>query len=375
MSSRISFDGSSSGSTPTATPAATTTPMAPMPVSVSPTATALVPSQVTLPTQPLTPPTKRLTQDEVDQYGKTAIASVGNVTDGILKASRAGDMDIIGQNLGNLLIEAGKFDPKHLSKGGGLIGGLLSFGKTEIQKMRNNFDSIYGLVEQLARKTEGDIKLFSGRIVDLKNLYEATKQSYYQMVKERQELEQRIAQEEAFPPEHDPADPFSANSYQEWQNTISSAHKRVHELALQENLAQQTGLQVVMMAANARALVKKFGEVLDTTLPGLKTQFSLAVWNVEQAKGAKSATLIDDFNNEIIRKNAEMLGKNTTDIQTALARNSVDLATLQFSQDKIIDAFNETKRIHAEMAERIKSERPQLEAMSQQLVQLQTSRS
>lgn len=365
--SRISLDGASTDSAPSATP----TPIVQMPVSETPTATAITLSKAAPPVQP---PTKRLTQDQIDQYGAKSIAAMGGLSDGILKASRAGDMDVMGKNLGNLLVEAQKFDPKHLAKSSGFLGGIMSFGKTELQKMRNNFDSVYGLVEQMTHRVDGDIKLFQGRINDLKALWEGAEKSYYELVREADELELRIAQEEAFPPQHDDNDAFSAAKFQQWQSMISFAKKRHQELKLQQLLAQQTGQQVVMMATNARALVQKFSEVLTFTIPNLKTAFNLAVQNIEQAKSAEFADTIDALNNKTIMDNAKQLGANTTKIQTALTRNSVELSTLQFNQQAIIDAMNETKRIHAEMAQRIANERPQIEAMSKQLVELQTSR-
>lgn len=363
---KISFDKPASSPAPVQTVTPSIVPMQP---SVTPnTAVALATTPVSPPVT-VTPPSKRLTLDEVDRYGATATQAVARVSDDLLKVARAGDMDVIGKDLGDLLVAAQKYDPANLGK-----GGLFSWGKATIQRMRNNFDTVHGLVGQLASKADGNIALFEKRIGELKVLYEGTKKYYYDLEQEIARLDAQIAAEEAYPPETDPNDPFQANEFQKWQTTISFAKKRAQELRLQQTLAQQNAQTITMMAVNAGALVRKFKEVMTFTIPNLKMSFNLAIQNIEQAKAVDFADSVDALNNKTIIENAKRLGQNTTKIQTSLTRNSVELSTLQFNQEAIINSMNEVKRIHQEMADRITAERPQIEAMQKQLATLQTTR-
>ncbi len=134
-------------------------------------------------------------------------------------------------------------------------------------------------------------------------------------------------------------------------------------------LCQQQGPQIKLMQQNSGALVQKFGEIKSTTVPVLKNAFALYILNMEMEKGADFAKSIDDLTNDTLKANSAKLGMTTVKVNTALARSTIDLATLQQTQADTIKALDDVQKIRADMQTRLAAERPQLEALSQQLAQ------
>jgi uncharacterized protein YaaN involved in tellurite resistance len=92
--------------------------------------------------------------------------------------------------------------------------------------------------------------------------------------------------------------------------------------------------------------------------------------NMEQKKGAE---LSSDHRstrptNEAITTNAKPCSaQNTTAIHTSLTRSNIAMDALQQNFDSITKSLDEVKRIHADMKQRLITEAPQLEKLSQDL--------
>ena len=305
------------------------------------------------------------TPQEAGEMGKTAGLAVAGIADKITGIARAGDIDEVGKALGGLLIAAKKYDPSSFKKGGGLLG----FFKVKVQELKNQFATVDSQVDQLLRETDNRIALFKGRIGDLQALYDENERRYHEVADIIADAEQRILWMEDNLPPVDASDSFSAQQLSDWKAAIDYAKKRVDDLRRVQILCQQQGPQIKLMAQNAGALVMKFGEIKTTTIPVLKNAFALYILNMEQEKGAAFATAIDDLTNETLTRNSKKLGQTTVAVQTSLARSTIDLKTLQETQADTIKALDDVQRIRAEMQTRLQQERPQLEALSQQLAQ------
>lgn len=204
-------------------------------------------------------------------------------------------------------------------------------------------------------------------------MFENARRAYNSLGDEMTELADRIAAEEANPPIVDPSDPFSSTEYQKWQTTISQARQHLDNLGRQQLFAQQQAAFIAMTAANSNSLVQQFGSVKTFTIPNLKQSFALAIQMMQQEKMVKLREDVSALDSATIRKNATMLGTNTVRVQEASAKSIVSIEDLKFSNDAIIKAVADVKRIQQEMKDRIVAERPQVEAMSQELMTLQAT--
>ena len=315
-------------------------------------------------------PANRLTLEKINAYGVSTMSKVGNVNNDVLKFAKGSMLDEAGAGLGQLLVASEQFDPKNLGK----TKGLFFKAKLTFAQLRTNFDSVHTQVEQLSRKVDGQVSMLHKQIKDLENLYNGAKVAYRELEVEIAKLEQDIANEVAYPPTFDPNDPFSATEEQKWQTTVSTARNKLEDLKRMKTVFAQNGVIISMMASNTTALIQKFNGVTSFTIPQLKTTFVMMVEQMKQKQALELQKKIDETNSKATRANAKLLGDNTKAIQEQLAKSIVAIEDLQFTNDAIIQAVQDTKAIQEQMKQRIEQERPQLEAMEQQLRQIQVAR-
>lgn len=300
---------------------------------------------------------------ELDKIGAPQSQAIGQVTDELTKAVRANDLDEIGKNLGDILVKAKELDPKSLSK-----PGFFGFFKRKTQQVANKFTSVSTQLQQLTTEVDGKITHFRGRVGTLQRLYEQTHQFHDDIGTICEEMDRRIQWMKDNAPVVDPADAFSAQERQKWDQTITMAEKRTDDLRRVQMLAQQQGPQIQLMIVNSVALAQKFDDVKTTTLPAWKNLFSLYILQLEQKKGAEMALAIDDATSKAIRSGADMLAQNTTMIHTALNQSAIKFEDLKYNQEKLFESIETAQRLAEAGRQRRAAERPQIEALSKELM-------
>lgn len=312
-------------------------------------------------------PTSRLTLTDVNSYGAASMQRLGSVNENILKFAKGSMLDEAGAGLGQLLVASEQYSPKNLGK----TKGLLFKAKLTFAQLRTNFDSVHTQVEQLAKKVDITVQNLHRQVGDLEKLFNGAKQNYHELIAEIDKLDKRIADEEAYPPVFDASDPFSSTEYQKWQSLIATARNRSEDLKRQKMVTAQNGVIITMMATNSMALIQKFNGVTTFTIPQLKTTFVMMVEQMQQKQAVELQKKIDETNSKALRANGQLLMDNTKAVQEQLAKSIVSIEDLQFTNDAIMRAVEDTKNIQQAMKDRIIAERPQLEAMEQQLRQIQ----
>lgn len=324
-----------------------------------------LPARATPSRQNLSP----ITLEEAQSFGLGIGNSVGSITSKITGTTRMGDIDEVGKGLGALLVKAREYDPSVKFKKGffGLLG-------RSVAQLQNQFHTVDSAVDALIARVESQINLFNGRLGDLDAIYAENEQKHIELGNLIPEINERISWMEANVPVVDPKDAFTAQRAQEWNNAIAYAKKRVDDLRRLQLLCEMQAPQIMMMKTNAAGLVSKFGELKTTTIPTMKTTFSLYIMNLEQKRAADQAKAITDEFNDSLKRNSELLGQVTRQVATEQSRSVVDFSTLQKVQKDTIDTINAVQKIRSDMVDRIKLEAPKLEAISSEVAVLTARR-
>lgn len=307
-----------------------------------------------------------MTLSEVGEVGEKERSQLALVTDKITNEAKTSDMDELGGLLTKTLMTAQGYDPDKLFNGGGIFGFLKGI-KGKVKEASIKFDDVDSNVKKLVTEVDARIAKFRKRVQDLDELSQSIKVSYAEMGKKIEEITARADWMEQNIPEADPNVPFSAEKRQDWITVITFARQRADNLARARALAEMQIAQIGMMQKNSIALAQDFGEIKATTVPNMKTTFTLYVLNLEQKKGAEFSNTIKNTNDEILKRNAEMLGRNTTQINEALTRSNISIEALQANKDALLFSLQEVDRIRAETKQRLAAEAPQIEAMSREL--------
>lgn len=341
----------------------TTQPVGVMPMTVSTTPTNQQ-LAVVAPVGNLKP----ISLEELSDYGQKSMQGMASVSEKVTQQARGADTEEMGKLLGDLLVAAKGYDPSKLGGDKG-ISKLFQWGRSKAQQIQNQFTTVDTQVDQLLGQIDKQVVVFKNQIPTLESMKVEMQVFYEDLQKQIDEMERRIQWMVDNPPTVDPNDPFSAQEKSTWDQVIQMARKRVSDLANVQLLAQQLGPQIDMMKVNSVSLVQKFGDIKATTIPAWKQLLAAYIIQLQQKKGVEMTEAIDDAFNQAIMKGADLNKQNAVRIATSVNRSSIDMATLQYSHQKLLETFDEVQRINAEGQQRIAAERPALEQLSKELNQ------
>jgi uncharacterized protein YaaN involved in tellurite resistance len=300
-----------------------------------------------------------VTMEELGKMGAQEQTQVAAVTSRITGVAKTSDMDEMGKLINNTILAAKGYDPDNLFK-----GGFLGFFKAKSQQIRQKFDTVDQSVDRIVAEVDNRISLFRQRVQDLEQLAVANKQYHDALTPQIEQIQQMAHWMDGNVPTADPNDPLSAQFVQSWITVAGFAHKRADDLRRAQVLSQMQAAQIEQMKTNSSALAQKFADIKVTTIPAMKNTFVLYVINMEQKKGAEMSDQIDNLSDQAFKRNAELLGQNTTAIHTSLTRSAISMEALQANYNAITKSLDEVARIQTEMKQRIASEAPQLEQLS-----------
>jgi len=143
---------------------------------------------------------------------------------------------------------------------------------------------------------------------------------------------------------------MAAHAIAERRQSAVRLEKRIDDLKRAQMIAMQTAPEIRLLQNNSRMLIAKFQDIVAVTIPAWKKQFSLHILMEEQAKSAALVTAIDDATNAALRKNADLLRQNTTEIARANQRALVEMETLEHVQKQLLGAFEDVQKINEEAA-------------------------
>lgn len=125
--------------------------------------------------------------------------------------------------------------------------------------------------------------------------------------------------------------------------------------------------QIRLIQNNDSELVEKIQSSLINTIPLWKNQIviALGLTNAKNALGAQKQ--VTDMTNEMLKKNSELLKQGTIEIAAESEKAIVDVATLQKTNQDIIETLDKVIEIHQEGRTQRKIAEAELENIEGQL--------
>ena len=291
----------------------------------------------------------------VASFGAEIGRDVGNLTDGLLGMTRNGDMEDMGDKLGEVVLAAKSFDLKAFDNSwtrAPVVGGIVS----ALFKGKARMMARFGSIEQQVTSLVNDITGIEGRLIQRTE----TMEQMYAAVKEERDLlliyahaaELRLPQlgadiEQLAKQGPDPEALEKAARLEASRQTLS---KRRDDLIVLHHAALQALPMIRMIQTNNLVLVEKFRTIQTLTLPIWKRAFMMALALQEQKDAAGLSNDIDDATNYFMQQNAEMLKSNAVNIAKANQRMVVDVATLEKVHSDIIQTLSDVRKVHDEGA-------------------------
>jgi len=307
-------------------------------------------------------PQKPLELMEIGEVGKVQMEGMSGVTQRLMTNAKGSDLDEMGKLVGNLLVAAKGYDPKTLGK-----GGLFTWGKTKAQQFQNRFTTVDTQVNQLVGQIDQRTQHFRSRVPDLESMRVDTIKFHDDLGDQIEEMNRRIEWMELNPPSVDPNDPMDGQKLATWNQVIQLGRKRADDLRRVQFLAQQALPQIEQSKVNCAMLVQKFSDIKATTIPAWQQLLAAYIIQLEIQKGVEMTENIDDAFNEAVKKSSDLNRSNSVRVATSLARSSIDMSTLQHTQQNLLATIDEVKNIALQGQQRLAQERPMIEQMSKEL--------
>lgn len=293
-------------------------------------------------------PRVSVSESDLAALGEKSTRRVAAISEQLLGMVRGSGSEQFGISLSHLLATAQQLDPKLLFDRS-LLGKLKGLFISAKEQVKSQFRSVSGQLDALVGELERSARAYEQRIRELDEMYVANGEEYNALgeaVNTGQQLLVALHEELGGTPAS--SDPMAAQAVADRHQLALRLDKRIDDLKRAQMIALQTAPEIRLLQNNARMLIAKFQDIVAVTIPAWKKQFSLHILMEEQARSAELVAAVDDATNAALRKNADLLRQNTTDIARANQRALVEMETLEHVQKQLLGAFEDMHKINEE---------------------------
>lgn len=289
------------------------------------------------------------------EYGSAAQKKIANFSESTLNKVRSKDIGEAGELLNNVLLSLKNFDVSEKDKG------LFSFFKKSSNKI-NSLMAKYNKVEDSIEEVKDQLLSHQLRLMKdistLDYMYDLNRDYYKELImyikagelklKEAREVE-LVKLKADFEKSKNPVDAQKVNDY---TNMINRFEKKLHDLEVTRTIALQMAPQIRMVQASNTLMVQKIQSTIVHTIPLWKSQMVLALGSEHSLEAARVQKEVSDYTNELLKKNADTIKQATVETAKESERAIVDIETIKYTNQALIDALTEVRNIQIEGSKR-----------------------
>lgn len=289
----------------------------------------------------------------VAEFGRDVAEHTSRYADSLLEQVRSTDLEETGDKLNQVVLAAKSLNLHALSDTRSkipLIGKFIDRMKLSKEKFVGQFNTTKEQVDSLLAEVEKTQTGLTQRVHGLESMFDSVKEEFRLLGLHIAAGKMRLSslREEAGAMRARDLSPAEVQELNDLENLIANLDKRVGDLAALQHSALQSLPMIRMIQANNHMLVEKFHTIRELTVPAWKRQFMLALSLNEQQNAVRLADSIDNATNDFLRRNAELLHKNSVDTAKANQRLVIDVATLEKVQATLISTVEDVIRIQQE---------------------------
>ena len=139
--------------------------------------------------------------------------------------------------------------------------------------------------------------------------------------------------------------PEDAQAANDFANMIGRFEKKIHDLELTRTISIQMSPQIRMVQNNDTLMMEKIRSSINNTIPLWKNQMVLALSLYHSDQAMKAQREVTNVTNQLLEANAQALHQGSVEIAKESERGIVDLETLQKTNQELIQALDEVKKI------------------------------
>lgn len=287
------------------------------------------------------------------EFGKEPAVGISKFSDRILSMMHSSS----AADSGTMLIQLGKimdrFDKKDFDEPkGGVLSKLFKRKDSFIEKIFGKYQTLGGEIEKVNVEINKYKDEMTNSTITLDEMYENNINYYMELEKYVVAGQMKIEELNELVPQYEQK---AANGNQMVQmeldtlkNGIQALEERVYDLDMARMVALQTAPQIRLLQRGNTKLIGKINSAFIITIPIFKNGIIQAVTAKRQKLVADSMNELDRRTNEMLKRNAQSIADQSTEIARLSGRPSVDIETIEDSWNTIVTGMEETKAIEEE---------------------------
>ncbi len=311
--------------------------------------------------------------DTVMQFGASAQKKIADFSDTTLNNIKTKDLGEIGTMISDLVVELKGFDIDKEEKGFFSLFNIFKKAGNSFTALKARYDDAEVNVSKVANLLEDHQITLLKDITMLDELYERNQQNKKELtmyiMAGQQKLQQArdvelpalVAKAEKSGTEED------AQIANDYANLINRFEKKLHDLELTRMISIQMAPQIRLIQNNDTLMAEKIQSTLTNTIPLWKSQMVLALGLQHSQEAIEAEEAVDKVTNELLRKNAEKLKQSTVETAKASERSIVEIETLKFTNQSLIDTLDEVLKIQSEGRQKRASAEVELRKLEDEL--------
>ena len=289
-------------------------------------------------------------------YGAAAQKKIAAFSDAALEGVRTKDLGTVGSDVAALVTELKGFDVDGEETKGFL--GLFKKKIKDFATLKARYDLTEANVDKIVEVLENHQNQLLQDIVMLDKMYDSNLLYFKELTmyilagKARLEEEQQTTLVELQEKAKESGLAEDAQKANDFAALCDRFEKKLHDLELTRTISMQMAPQIRLIQNSDTLMAEKIQSTINNTIPLWKNQMVLALGMSHSTEAMKAQQLVTDFTNQLIKENAEKLKQTTVEIAEESEKGIVDIESVKYANEQLIESLDEVVRIQEEGRER-----------------------
>lgn len=288
-------------------------------------------------------------------YGSKAQKAAAQLSEQMVAGVKSKDAGPIGEKLVSIVTDMRGLDFSK-AKGDnklGFIGKLL--GKvTPLAEFVQSYEDVNTHIGVVVDQLEQDKLTLAKSVKNLDLLYDAVVDAYHDLSAYIIAGKEYLAELDntVLPAAREKAkasgDMLEAQNLNDLQAHRDAVERKIHNLELTRQVNMNLIPTVRMVQTGDNDIIAKIDDQLVNSIPLWRQQMAIAVEMWKQAVALKHTKAVDDYQNELLVKNAEMLRQGNAAVIAQRERGTYDVEAIEASTNELIGALEDSARLTQE---------------------------
>ena len=274
------------------------------------------------------------------QYGAAAQKKVADFSDNALKGVKTKDLGEVGTMLADLIAELKGFSAAPEEKKG--LFGRIKEKVTDFAKLKARYDSAEANVDKIVAALDSHSDQLQRDIIMLEL------SMYIIAGKEKLERERKTTLVELENKAKDSNLTEDAQAAKDFADICNRFEKKISDLEITRTISMQMSPQIRLVQNGDTLMVEKIQSTVNNTIPLWKNQMVIALGMAHSQSAMEAERKVTDLTNELIKKNADALKTGSVEIAKESERGIVDMETVRYSNQQLIETLDEVVKIQEE---------------------------